>query len=77
MHSAFAFHPVQERFYQKRSTETGAPNPEARWWISLYGIWFMPLGLMISAWTSYAYLPWIAPLVGNRLTPPLYVSVCL
>ncbi|KAH8078023.1 polyamine transporter [Filobasidium floriforme] len=61
---AFAFHPMQERFYQKRSTETGTPNPEARWWISLYGIWLMPLGLMISAWTSYAYLPWIAPLIG-------------
>jgi hypothetical protein len=68
---------VQERFYQKRSTETGAPNPEARWWISLYGIWLMPLGLMISAWTSYAYLPWIAPLVSQYLDLLLSVFACV
>jgi hypothetical protein len=37
----------------------------------------MPLGLMISAWTSYANLPWIAPLVSHRLDPLLSVSACV
>jgi len=64
----FALQPLQERFYHRRTiTNGGKSDPEARWGISLYGVFFMPIGLFIAAWTSFPEVSWIAPIIGFTL----------
>ena len=60
----FATTPLQEAKYHLACRRLGGSDPEARWWSSLWATVFIPAGLMIAAWTSYSYLPWIAPLIG-------------
>ncbi|GAB7351702.1 hypothetical protein MBLNU459_g2294t2 [Dothideomycetes sp. NU459] len=50
----------------KRNTETpGQPIPEARLYMSVFGGFVgMTGGMFVYAWTSYPYLPWIAPTIG-------------
>ncbi len=60
----FALQPLQEAKYHRACQKLGASDPEARWWSSLWATPFIPAGLMIAAWTSYAYIPWIAPIIG-------------
>ncbi|KAL0252953.1 hypothetical protein I308_102347 [Cryptococcus tetragattii IND107] len=60
----FCLTPLQEAWYHKASKIKGHGDPEARWWSALWATPFMPLGLMIAAWTSYPNLPWIAPIIG-------------
>ncbi len=64
----FALQPLQESFYHRACKKNGGSDPEARWWSSLWGTPFIPLGLMVAAWTSYAYIPFIAPLIGFGMT---------
>lgn len=61
---AFCLQPLQERFYHKACKKEGRSDPEARWYSALYMTPFIPAGLMVAAWTSYARLPFIAPLIG-------------
>ncbi|KAF7983746.1 hypothetical protein HWV62_19719 [Athelia sp. TMB] len=64
----FATQPLQERFYRSRlALNGGQSDPESRWGSSLYGIFFLPIGLFIAAWTSYPTIPWIAPIIGFTL----------
>ncbi|ORY22829.1 putative polyamine transporter [Naematelia encephala] len=63
----FILTPLQDSRYQLASRRNGASDPEARWWSALWATPFMPIGLMIAAWTSYPHLPWIAPLIGFTL----------
>ncbi|KZP30509.1 MFS general substrate transporter [Athelia psychrophila] len=61
----FALQPFQERFYRNRlALNGGKSDPEARWGSALFGIFLLPIGLFIAAWTSYPTLPWIAPCIG-------------
>jgi len=62
----FATQPIQERIYHKGIAKRGK-WPEGRWASSLVGVWLMPIGLMIAAWTSYNYIVFIAPLIGFTL----------
>lgn len=62
----FATQPIQERIYHRGIAKRGK-WPEGRWASSLVGVWLMPLGLMIAAWTSYRYIVFIAPLIGFTL----------
>lgn len=50
----------------KRNTEMpGQPIPEARLYMSIIGGFVgMTGGMFVYAWTSYPYLPWIAPAIG-------------
>ena len=59
----FAFQPLQERIYHQGIAKRGK-WPEGRWATCLVGVWFMPIGLFIAAWTSYAFVPWIGPFIG-------------
>lgn len=49
-----------------RNTETpGRPIPEARLYVSVFGSFVgITGGMFVYAWTSYPYLPWIAPAIG-------------
>ena len=49
-----------------RNTETpGKPIPEARLYVSIFGSFFgIAGGMFVFAWTSYPFLPWIAPTIG-------------
>ncbi|OCF36230.1 polyamine transporter [Kwoniella heveanensis BCC8398] len=63
----FALTPLQDAKYQAACRRRGFSDPEARWWSALWATPFMPIGLMIAAWTSYAHVPWIAPIIGLTL----------
>ncbi|OCF73534.1 polyamine transporter [Kwoniella mangroviensis CBS 8886] len=63
----FALTPIQNRKYLQASSIKGFSDPESRWWSASWCTPFCPIGLMIAAWTSYSYLPWIAPLIGFTL----------
>ncbi|KAK8850314.1 hypothetical protein IAR55_004231 [Kwoniella newhampshirensis] len=60
----FALTPLQDARYHLACKRLGYSDPEARWWSALWATPFMPIGLMIAAWTSYSFIPWIAPLIG-------------
>lgn len=49
-----------------RNTETpGRPIPEARLYVSIFGsVVGVMGGMFVYAWTSYPFLPWIAPTIG-------------
>lgn len=49
-----------------RNTEDpGRPIPEARLYVSVFGSFLgITGGMFVYAWTSYPYLPWIAPAIG-------------
>jgi len=49
-----------------RNEETpGRPIPEARLYVSIFGSFVgITGGMFVYAWTSYPYLPWIAPTIG-------------
>ncbi len=49
-----------------RNTEMpGHPIPEARLYVSVFGSFVgIAGGMFVYAWTSYSYLPWIAPAIG-------------
>ncbi|WWD20497.1 hypothetical protein CI109_104973 [Kwoniella shandongensis] len=63
----FALTPLQNSRYDLARKRLGYSDPESRWWSALWATPFMPIGLMIAAWTSYPNLPWIAPLIGFTL----------
>ncbi|KAL8280491.1 hypothetical protein RQP46_007139 [Phenoliferia psychrophenolica] len=64
----FLLQPLQERHYNRVKDDAGGNSvPEARFFSSLFGIFLLPIGLFIAAWTSYADLPWIAPIIGFTL----------
>jgi hypothetical protein len=75
--SGFALQPFQEQFYQRRTALAGKSDPEARWGSSLYGIFLLPIGLFIAAWTSYPHISFIVPIIGFTLFGVGFCEVCV
>lgn len=65
---ATAVNPLQDQLYLRsagRNKETpGKPIPEARLYFSIPGSLIFTAGLFVYGWTSYTFVPWIAPAVG-------------
>lgn len=58
----------QERYYRRRIwAEGGANIPEARVQLAKVASITFPISLFIFAWTSYSWLPWIAPVLASAL----------
>lgn len=58
----------QERYYQRRIRAAGGANiPEARAQLAQVAAVTFPISLFIFAWTSYPWLPWIAPIIASAL----------
>ncbi|KAL8292561.1 hypothetical protein RQP46_001173 [Phenoliferia psychrophenolica] len=63
--AGFLLHPLQEQRYQTAQRNNGGKSvPEARFYSSLFGIWLLPIGLFIAAWTSFPSVNFMAPIVG-------------
>ncbi|CAD0110080.1 unnamed protein product, partial [Aureobasidium uvarum] len=60
--------PIQNQLYLKsarRNKESpGKPIPEARLYFSIPGSLIFTAGLFVYGWTSYTFVPWIAPAIG-------------
>lgn len=66
--SGFLLQPLQERAYRNATAKAGGNSvPESRFYSSLYGIWLLPIGLFLAAWTSYPQINFIVPLIGFTL----------
>ena len=64
----FLLQPLQERHYKRATALAGGNSvPEARFYTSLYGIWLLPLGLFMAAWSSFAYVNFMVPVIGFTL----------
>ncbi|KAK4702416.1 hypothetical protein P7C70_g3805, partial [Phenoliferia sp. Uapishka_3] len=64
----FGLQPIQERFYANATARNGGKSvPEARFYSSLFGIWLLPIGLFLAAWTSFPSINFMAPIVGFTL----------
>jgi hypothetical protein len=51
----------QEKLYAMYQPKRG---PEARLYILCVAAVLFPLGCFIYGWTSYSFVPWIAPFIG-------------
>lgn len=59
---------TQERFYQRRIAAVGESVPEARMMMGCFGCCLLPVGLFLTAFTSYpGSIPWIVPLLGPAI----------
>ncbi|KAG9836457.1 putative multidrug transporter, partial [Aureobasidium melanogenum] len=60
--------PIQDQLYLRsagRNKESpGKPIPEARLYFSIPGSLIFTAGLFVYGWTSYTFVPWIAPAIG-------------
>ncbi|KAH0161357.1 putative multidrug transporter, partial [Aureobasidium melanogenum] len=60
--------PIQDQLYlrsARRNKESpGKPIPEARLYFSIPGSLIFTAGLFVYGWTSYTFVPWIAPAIG-------------
>ncbi|KAL8287493.1 hypothetical protein RQP46_003351 [Phenoliferia psychrophenolica] len=60
--------PIQEAHYRRALFAAGGNSvPEARFYSSLFGIWLLPIGLFLAAWTSFASINFMAPIIGFTL----------
>lgn len=57
--------PIQDRYYLRRIREEGKGVPEARMWMAMAGSFLFPISLFWFAWTSYASIPWIVPMIAS------------
>jgi len=58
--------PAVNRDYLRRSARyNGRPPPETRLIPMMVGCWFLPVGVFISAWTSYPTLTWVGPCLAG------------
>ncbi|KAK7749686.1 hypothetical protein SLS53_000265 [Cytospora paraplurivora] len=63
---AALLHPVQERFYLRQvSRNDGKGVPEARMHLARFGTFLLPISLFWFAWTSYASVHWIVPIIAS------------
>lgn len=63
---AAMLHPVQERYYLKQvSRNDGKGVPEARMHLARFGTFLLPISLFWFAWTSYASVHWIVPIIAS------------
>ncbi|GAA5969590.1 hypothetical protein JCM11641_008170 [Rhodosporidiobolus odoratus] len=54
-----------DNFYDRKRDENGGiPIPEYRLWGAMYFAWALPAGLFIFAFTQYAFIHWIAPMIA-------------
>lgn len=51
----------QEKLYRENVAVRG---PEARLYAACFTTWLFPIGMFIYAWTAFAFVPWIAPVIG-------------
>ena len=59
-------YPFQERYYLRKVKENnGRGVPEARIWAARYGAFLLPISLFWFAWTSYASVHWIVPIIAS------------
>ncbi|PBK65970.1 MFS polyamine transporter [Armillaria solidipes] len=52
---------IQENLYRKNFPHRG---PEARLYMACAGAIMLPAGMFLYAWTSFTFVPWIAPAIG-------------
>ncbi|KAK0207636.1 major facilitator superfamily domain-containing protein, partial [Armillaria fumosa] len=52
---------LQENLYRKNFPHRG---PEARLYMACAGAIMLPAGMFLYAWTSFTFVPWIAPAIG-------------
>ncbi|KAL2830853.1 major facilitator superfamily domain-containing protein [Aspergillus cavernicola] len=63
---AFAFSPLQERYYLRRVAQNkGKSVPEARMWMARLGALLIPISLFWFGWTSYPSVHWIVPIIAS------------
>ncbi|CAJ2513986.1 Uu.00g021050.m01.CDS01 [Anthostomella pinea] len=63
---AFCFYPLQERYYLSRvAANAGKAVPEARVWMARAGAFLIPISLFWFAWTSFASVHWIVPIIAS------------
>jgi multidrug resistance protein len=56
---------LNKDYLKQRSRYEGMPPAEIRLRGMMIGCWFIPMGLFISAWTSYPQLSWAGPAMGG------------
>jgi hypothetical protein len=56
---------VNKHYLKLVEKHNGHPPAEARLWPMMFSCWFIPIGLFIFAWTSYANMHWIGPAIGG------------
>lgn len=60
--------PIQDQLYLRSASRNkespGKPIPEARLYFSIPGSLIFTAGLFVYGWTSYTFVPWIAPAIG-------------
>jgi multidrug resistance protein len=57
--------PLFQKMYNEKVSHYGDNKPEFRFYPFMAGVFLIPMGLFIIAWTSYSRLPWIAPMIGS------------
>lgn len=63
--SLIAPHFVDKRIIYLTAQNNGVCEPEFRFFSIKIGVFIVPAGLLIMAWTSYSYVHWIAPIIGS------------
>jgi len=56
---------INKDYIRRRAQYDGTPPAEIRLIGMMIGCWFIPIGLFISAWTSYPRLSWAGPALGG------------
>jgi hypothetical protein len=56
---------VNKDYLQQRAKYRGTPPPEIRLRPMMIGCWTLPIGLFITAWTSYPHLSWVGPALSG------------
>lgn len=59
------FSPTFQKVYNDCVQRSGVNKPEYRFYPFMIGVFLIPMGLFIIAWTSYPHIHWIAPIVGS------------
>ncbi|KAK6460780.1 multidrug resistance protein 10 [Scheffersomyces coipomensis] len=60
--------PIINRNYSRLlAKHNGVSKPEFRFIPLMAGVFIVPIGLFIIAWTSYAHVHWIAPIIGSAV----------
>lgn len=66
--AAAAYPFIQERYYLKQvAANDGKGDPEARMFSARFGAFLIPISLFWFAWTSYASVHWIVPIIASTL----------
>lgn len=58
---------VQKKHEELVRKNNGVAKPEFRFLALLVGVFFVPIGLFILAWTTYRKVHWIAPIIGSAV----------